>query len=125
MGFISQLHQGLSNTAILFFLAIGLWGLWRGFRGQGVDGSYLGAMAIGELVFIAQAVLGTILVLDGLRVERMSVHVLYGMFALVFLPGVFFYLQGDDSNRAQWAFAFVTLFLAGIASRGITTAGVG
>ena len=125
MGFIIQLHQGLSNTALLFFLFIGLWGLWRGFRGQVVDGSYLGAMVIGELVFVAQAVLGTILYFSGGRVERMSIHVLYGLFALVFLPGVFFYLKGDDSNRAQWVFAFVTLFLAGIAVRGVTTAGAG
>jgi hypothetical protein len=48
-------------------------------------------------------------------------HILYGIFALVFLPGLFTYLQGDDSNRAQWVYALGALFLFGIALRSITT----
>ena len=95
--------------------------MFRGFRQQAVDGSYFGALVVGQLVFVVEIILGLILYLDGLRVERMWIHGLYGAFALVFLPGVFFYLHGDDSNRAQWVYAFVTLFLAGIAARSIQT----
>ena len=120
--FLAELHSVLSRTTWLFFLALGLWGLWRGIRRQSVDGSYLGALIVGELLFVVQAILGVILWFQAARPSRGGIHVLYGVFALVFLPFMFAYLQGDDSNRAQWVYAFVTLFLFGIALRAIETA---
>lgn len=118
-----QVHQALSQTTWMFFLVIGVWGVLRAARGYGVDGSYLGAMAIGELIFIVQAVLGIILYFGGGRPADTGIHVLYGAFALVFLPFVFMYIRGDDTNRGQWIYAFATLFLFGIALRAIQVAG--
>ncbi len=118
------IHNTLSNTVWLFFLALGLWGSYRGIRGQAVDGSYLGALAIGEGLFIAQAALGFILWLNGnnANIARPSIHMLYGTFSLVFIPFVYMvWLRGDDSNRGQWVLAFTTLFMFGIALRSITT----
>jgi hypothetical protein len=120
-----QLHGALSQTTWLFFLVIGAWGVLRAARGMGVDGSYLGAMVIGELLFILMAVLGGILYIGGGRPIDTGIHVLYGAFALVFLPFVFMYINGDDTNRGQWIYAFSTLFLFGIALRSIQTGGVG
>lgn len=119
------IHGALANTAWLFFLIIGLWGLVRAIRGQGVNGNYLGAAFIGQLIFVAQAVMGAILWIGGgaTSIQRPSIHLLYGVFALVFLPFIYLsVLRGDDTNRAQWVLAFTTLFLFGIALRGITTA---
>jgi hypothetical protein len=118
---LTQLHATLQQTLWLFFLFIGLWGLFRGLRGQGVDGSYLGAMAIGQLLFVVEVVIGIILYIGGARPARTEIHVLYGAFAVVFLPFVFAYIQGDDSNRGQWIYAFATLFLFGIALRATQT----
>jgi heme A synthase len=120
MDTILALHRVLSNTAVLFFLAMGLWGVYRAVRKQGVDASYLGAMIIGEGVFVAQAVLGTIMWIAGDRPGR-TIHLLYGVFAIVALPGLFAYLKGDDSNQAQWYYAVATLFLFGVALRAIGT----
>ncbi len=125
MSVVLSIHTALSNTAWLFFLILGVWGLFRAIRGQSVDGSYLGAAFIGQLVFVAQAVLGAILWLGGLSVgiQRPGIHLLYGVFALVFLPFIYVsVLRGDDTNRAQWVLAFTTLFLFGIALRAISTA---
>lgn len=118
---IITIHATLSNTVWLFFLALGLWGLWRAIRAQGVDGNYLGAMAIGEGLYIGQAILGTILWIQGGRPMRADIHLLYGIFALLFLPFIFGVLRGDDSNRGQWVYALSNLFLFGIALRAITT----
>lgn len=118
------IHGALSNTAWLFFLIIGLWGLYRAIRGQSVNGAYLGAAFIGQLIFVAQAVLGALLWIGGYSsgMQRSGIHLLYGVFALVFLPFVYLsVLRGDDTNRAQWVLAFTTLFLFGIALRAITT----
>jgi hypothetical protein len=121
---ISTLHSTLSNTTWLFFLAIGIWGLFRAIRGLGIDGSYLGAAVIGQLLFVIQAILGFTLWFGGRRVllADPSMHMLYGTFALVFLPFVYLvWLRGDDSNRAMWIMGFATTFLFGIALRSINT----
>ena len=82
MEFIAEIHRVLSNTIWLFFLLLGVWGLIRAFRRHGVNSSYMGAMVIGEAVFIVQAVLGIILMISGERPGR-GIHLLYGAFALV------------------------------------------
>ena len=106
---------------MIFFLALGIWGIIRGIRKNSVDGSYMGALAIGELLFVLQAVLGVILLIDGGRPGRM-VHLLYGAFAVIALPGLFAYLRGDDSNKAQWYYGLLTLFLFGVAIRAVSVA---
>lgn len=125
MSVIQSIHGALSNTAWLFFLIIGLWGLARAIRGQSVNGNYLGAAFIGQLIFVAQTILGAALWIGGssTNIQRPEIHLLYGVFALVFLPFIYLsVLRGDDTNRAQWVLAFTTLFLFGIALRGISTA---
>jgi hypothetical protein len=77
-------------------------------------------MAVGEILFIVQGLLGVILLLGPTSPGR-SVHFLYGVFAIVAMPGLFAYLRGDDSNNSQWAYAIMTLFLFGVALRSITT----
>lgn len=124
MATLTQIHGALSNTAWLFFLALGLWGVFRAIRGQSINSSYLGAAFIGQMIFVVQTVLGAILWLGGgdANMQRAGIHLLYGIFALVFLPFIYLsVLRGDDSNRAQWVMAFTTLFLFGIALRSIST----
>ena len=122
MNIIGQLHGALSNTIWLFYLFLGLWGLYRAIRRQPVNGSYLGAVAVIQIVMIVQALMGGALYLGGNRPERELVHYLYGAFGIVFLPGVFAYLKGDDSNTAQWIFALGSLFMYGVIRRIIGTA---
>ncbi len=123
MNAVIVIHSTLSNTVWLFFLALGLWGIFRAMRGQAVDGSYLGALVIGQVLYLVQGALGGILWLNGLlpNTGRPTMHVLYGAFAVVFLPFVYFvWLKGeDDSPQAQWVLAFTTLFLFGVALRAI------
>ena len=121
MTVISEPHIVVSRTAILFLALLGLWGVIRGFRKQGVDGSYLAAVVIGESVFIVQALLGLALVIGGALPAR-TMHFLYGAVALIALPALFAYTRGDDSNQAQWYYAILSLMLTGIALRAISTA---
>ena len=59
---------------------------------------------------------------DEFPAQYLGIHLLYGIFALVFLPFVYVsVLRGDDTNRAQWVLAFTTLFMFGIALRSIST----
>ena len=105
----------------MFYLIVGLWGLYRAIRRQPVNGSYLGALVVIQIVVVVQGLLGGYLHLQGGRPERSGIHILYGLFAIVFIPGMFAYLRGDDSNRAQWVYALCTLFMVGVSLRAIST----
>jgi heme A synthase len=120
MAYIGELHRVISLSSVIFLGFIGIWGFIRAIRDNGVDGSYMGALVIGELLLILQALLGLIMVIDGARPGR-TVHFIYGAFALVALPVLFAYLKGDDTNQSQWYYAIAALFLAGVAVRAIGT----
>jgi len=114
MDFVFALHQGFTNTAVLFFLILGVWGFYRALRGRAVDGSYMGALVVAQVLLMVNIIVGGILWLNGRAssMGRFDVHVLYGAFALIFLPFVYgVLLRGDDSNRAQWVWAFIGLFM--------------
>ena len=114
MNFAFTLHQGLTNTAVLYFLILGVWGIYRAVRGQSVEASYLGALLIAQVLLIINILIGGVLWLNGRSagMARFDVHALYGAFVLVFLPFVYVVLlRGDDSNRAQWVWGFISLFM--------------
>lgn len=113
---IATLHSRFSNTVWLYLLILGLWSLWRAIRGQGLSGNFMGALVIGQILIIVQAILGGLLWLGGLgsNLALPTIHILYAGFSLVFLPFVFLYwLRGDDSNRGQWVMSFAVLFQFG------------
>lgn len=117
------LHDRLSNAVIIFALILGLWGLFKYFRGDGVDGNYFGAVVIGELLIIAQIVLGIILFAGGARPDRSLMHILYGAAAVISFPAVYAYTQGDQSRRAMLTWGVVGLFVFGCAVRATMVAG--
>lgn len=126
MGTIVTIHGLFSNTIRLYFLFLGLWGVFRAVRGQDVDGSYLGATALGVILFVVQGVMGVILWINGnlAAVPRAEMHILYGVFPIVFVPYVYFsMLRGDTSNRGMWALTFAILFTFGVAWRAMSVAG--
>ena len=60
-----EIHTRLSTTATLFMAALALWALWLRIRTKPLDGNWLGAAVIGELVLVAQMAIGFYLYADG------------------------------------------------------------
>lgn len=118
---LTLIHDRLATTMILFSLVAGLWGLVRYLRRQGIDGSYWGILATGELLFLAQALIGLTLWLQGARPDR-GIHLLYGAVAVLTLPAVYAFNRGRDDRRALLGYALLLLFLVGISLRSIGTA---
>jgi len=116
-----EFHSRLGTTAMLFALGLGLWGLVLFFRKQGPNGSYLGGLAIGEVVFIIQAVLGGVLYFTGFTLSNM-IHILYGALGILTLPAAFAYTRGATNRRESLIYAIICLFLFGVALRAISTA---
>lgn len=80
-----QLHQGLFNSIVLYFIVLALWGLYQWLRGYQPSGSYLAALIIGEGLMIVQAISGLLLVAMG-KHPHQGLHWLYGAVLLLTLP---------------------------------------
>lgn len=121
MTWLLVMHTRLLTTILLFFGALAIWGFVNYLRKQSISGSYLGALAIGELLMLAQAIIGVALWIAGREAYRQAIHVLYGIVAVIMLPGTFAYVRGRDSRWEQLIYAVVCLFLCGIALRALET----
>lgn len=119
---INQLHATLSTTILYYMLACGLWGIFSAFRG-GLGGSLSGALVIGQGLIVVQGLLGGLSYLLSYRAAEGGLHYLYGVSALVTLPGIYGYTRGrSPETQALW-FGGGALFIVGLAIRGMTTGG--
>ena len=119
---INELHAALSTTIMYYMLACGLWGLFSAFRG-GMGGSLAGALVIGQGLIVVQGLLGGLSFALGSRAAEGGLHYLYGVSALITLPGIYGYTRGRSSaTQALW-FGGGALFIVGLAIRGTTTGG--
>lgn len=119
---LAQIHARLASTIVLFSLLGGAWCLIVAARRRPMEGSTWGILFVGEILFLAQGVIGLILVLDGQRPAR-GLHFLYGIITALTLPAFYTISKGRDDNRAQWIYALLLFFVTLIGLRAITTAG--
>jgi len=119
---LSQIHGQLANTALFYFVALAVWGLFRFFRRQGISSGYWGALVIAELLVLAQGSLGAYLWYSGLRPAR-DIHILYGAVSALALPAVYAYTRGREQRAEMLLFAVAALVTVGLVLRATTTAG--
>ncbi|GAC1538421.1 MAG: hypothetical protein NVS2B7_09380 [Herpetosiphon sp.] len=125
MAILTLVHARLSVTALLFTLVLGGWGLFNYARGEGIGGSYWGALVIAEALMIVEALLGATLFATGLRPGRTTIHVLYGLVLVLSIPGAFSYTRGRGGRAEQLIYAIVALFIAGVTIRARLTGAAG
>ncbi len=116
MGLI-QIHASLATAVILFNAILGLWGMVKFFRGDGLDGSYLGAVALSPVLGLAQMAVGLVLVSLGLGVNVRFVHYLYGALVIISAPAVFAFTRGRDDRGAVLLYAAVLLLTSAFGLR--------
>jgi len=113
---ITEIHARFANTALLYFLAVSLWGYFRFFRKQGISSAYWGALAIAELLVIAEALLGGYLWINGLRPAR-GIHVLYGALIPLLIPGAYLYTKGQGGQRDALIYGTAAIITVGLILR--------
>ncbi len=118
---LTIIHVRLGTAMLLFLSIASVWGLATYFLRRGITGSYWGILAVGEILIVAQMVVGIILWIDGARPAR-TIHVLYGIVAGISIPGYYAYTRGQDDRRASLTYGLICLFLVGISIRAIGTA---
>lgn len=118
-----QMHHTLSVMALIYALAVGLWGVFNAFRRMPPDGNYNGALAIAVGLFVLEGVVGVILVLLGLRPARI-IHFLYGVTIVLTIPAIFTFSRGRNTSRESLFYGIGMLFIAGLIDRATETATV-
>ena len=116
-----ELHRLFANALVLYFLLVGLWGLFLALRRSPVDPAYRATLYISLALGVVQALIGLTLVLTGLR-PRDDLHYLYGLSVIVTLPLVQQYLTRRRVSQPL-VYGLACLFMCGLAIRGITTGG--
>jgi hypothetical protein len=117
-----EIHARLANTALFYSLAMAIWGLFRFFRRQGVDSSFWGGLAIAEIVYLAQGLLGAYMFLSGVGVlTRPFMHILYGVVAVLTAPALFMWTRGDETRRVMLIYGVGFLFVSIILLRSMAT----
>ena len=116
------IHSRLAMTVVMFSFALGAWGLVNYFRGQGITSSYWGALVIGELVALVQALLGVIIFIT-VRPPSDLMHLLYGALVGLVWPGVYVYTHSRAGRAEMLWYALASLFIFGLGLRAMTTGG--
>ena len=119
---VSQIHSALANACLIFSLIIAGYGFLLYLRRRNIDSNFWGTLAAGELLFLAQVVVGILVYTSGLRAPRTWIHALYGIVLLISLPGAYAVTRGRDGRRETLIYAIIGLFLAGVTLRAMFTA---
>ncbi len=118
---VLALHGRAATALVLYYTAVGLWGLFLGVRNSGPTPGFRGAIAIAVIASVVQGGLG-FLVFVFLRPPPDLIHVLYG-FALALAMPLAATIVRERAPRGQSvALGLAALFTAGLAIRGIMTA---
>ena len=115
------IHNGLATVAIIVNLLISAYSFWRTFRYGSIDKILLGLLIGAEVIFLAQVVIGGILLAAGVTPSGGAVHILYGVVLIATLPVTFVLTRGGKTRRELVIYAVLGLFLAGVSIRAIAT----
>ena len=122
MEILTIMHDRLQVAFMVFMIVIGVWGCGLFFLNRSISGDFWGALVIGEVLVILEAVVGVLLYLNGARPVRGAFHILYGIVAFISIPGAFAFTRGRDSRFEALIYGLLGFFLMGIALRTRTTA---
>nr|PZN55497.1 MAG: hypothetical protein DIU68_08255 [Chloroflexota bacterium] len=77
---------------------------------RSISGQFWGAVATSAILAGAVLLVGIIMFVQGLRVERTTIYFLYMVWLMVIMPGLFSMLRGRDDRHAALAFAMLAIF---------------
>jgi hypothetical protein len=118
---LALLHNRLGIALLVFAAILGGWGTLQFLRRRAVSGGFRSSYLMMIGLTALQGVAGLIS-LSSFRPHEL-LHVVYGAFAILFLPSVYFYAGRGDPPR-EAAFLAAACWVVAIAfGRGILTGG--
>ncbi len=107
---------------ILFMAVLGAWGVLSYFRGGTLSGNIAGTFIVGQGLIALQVLAGAALYIGG-REPANTIHILYGVTAILVLPFAWSYLRDRNQRQALMIYSLLALFIVGLAIRGMSTGG--
>ncbi|MDQ6899905.1 MAG: hypothetical protein M3072_10435 [Candidatus Dormibacteraeota bacterium] len=114
------LHQRFAIALILLAVILGLWGGFQFLTRRQVSGGFRSAYLLMIGLTAVQGLAGLLIFALGLR-PREILHIVYGIFAIAFLPGVYFYAARGTKLREAFLMPFGCWIVAIAYGRGFLT----
>lgn len=114
------LHRLSATALIAFAVLLGIWGTYGYFRNAQVSGGFRSSYLIMAGVTALQGLFGLALFLAGHRPHTL-LHLVYGIFAVLFLPGAYLYAHGGSKRREAVILAAASWIVAVAYFRGFAT----
>ncbi|MGH7635108.1 MAG: hypothetical protein ACRENC_15340 [Gemmatimonadaceae bacterium] len=118
---LATLHRISATALLIFALVLAVWGTYLYFRRGAVNGGFRSSFLIMAGLTALQGLFGAVLLILGNRPGDWPLHIVYGIFAVLFLPGVYFYAQGGTKRREAIFLAGAAWVVAVAYFRGIAT----
>jgi heme A synthase len=115
------LHSYGARVLIVFAIVLGLWGAYLYFRTQQLTGGFRSTYLIMAALIPVQGVVGAVALLTGGSPREGILHMVYGIFATIFVPGAYLYARGSDKRREALVLAGASWIVAIAFFRGIAT----
>ena len=115
------LHTLGARALIAFALLLGIWGAYGYFRHGAVSGGFRSSYLIMAGLTAVQGLFGIALYITGHVPSRGVLHIVYGIFAVLFLPGAYVWAQSGSKRREAVILAAGAWIVAIAYLRGYTT----
>ena len=119
LNIVAFLHQRFSVALILFAILLGVWGGFQFLTRRAVSAGFRSSYVLMIGLLAVQGLLGLVS-LTTFR-PRELLHIVYGIFAIVFLPAVYFYAARGPRVREAALMAASCWIVAIAFARGIAT----
>src|SRR5690606_32730733 len=117
MDLLVFIHDRLFNVQMIYSFAIGLYAGWLGIREKPLAGNFFGTVAVYAILNTIVFIIGLVLLFSGYAIEsggRTTIYVLYMIFLIVILPGIFSIMRGRDDRSAAITFGACAIFNAAV-----------
>jgi len=114
------LHTLGARALVAFAVVLGIWGAYGYFRHAQVSGGFRSSYLIMAGLTALQGLFGLALLVTGHPPARL-LHVVYGIFAVLFLPGAYLYAHGGSKRREAVVLAGAAWIVSIAYLRGIST----
>ena len=115
------LHSYGARVLVAFAVLLGLWGAYHYFRNQRVSGGFRSTYLIMAAITPVQGLLGLSALLAGGDPRAGLLHMVYGVFASLFLPGAHIYAHQGNARREALVLAGASWIVVIAFLRGIST----
>jgi hypothetical protein len=117
---LGALHGFGARVLLAYSVALALWGTYRYFRNQELGGGFRASYLIMAGLTALQGLVGLATFISGGRPTEL-LHIVYGIFAVIFLPGAYLYSQGGSKRREAVILAGAAWIVSIAYLRGIAT----